>query len=132
MLFVLPTLASVYFSLTRWTLFTSSFIGFANFIQFFQDPFLVGGLIHTLIYAFLTSGSKVVLGLLLAVLLGSDVFARGYLRAVIFFPVLVSTVGVGITFQALMDPFQGLDSTIRSRRCSVSTDPAGSPTRLWR
>jgi raffinose/stachyose/melibiose transport system permease protein len=107
-LFVLPTLASIYFSLTRWTLFTSSFIGLANFEQFFQDPFLVGGLIHTFIYAFMTSGLKVVLGLLLAVLLSSDIFGRGYLRAVVFFPVLVSTVGVGITFQALMDPQQGL------------------------
>jgi raffinose/stachyose/melibiose transport system permease protein len=107
-LFVLPTLASFYFSLTRWTLFNATFIGLGNFIEFFQDPFLTGGLIHTLIYAVLTSGAKVVLGLLLAVLLSADVFGRGYLRAVIFFPVLVSTVGVGITFQALMDPQQGL------------------------
>ena len=107
-LFVLPTLASIYFSLTRWTLFTATFIGFANFAQFFGDPFLVGGLVHTLIYAVMTSALKVVFGLLLAVLLSSDVFARGYLRAVVFFPVLVSTVGVGITFQALMDPQEGL------------------------
>lgn len=107
-LFVVPTLASFYFSLTRWTLFNSSFIGLGNFISFFSDPFLVGGLIHTLIYAALTSGAKVVLGLLLAVLLSSDIFARGYLRAIVFFPVLVSTVGVGITFQALMDPQEGL------------------------
>jgi raffinose/stachyose/melibiose transport system permease protein len=107
-LFVVPTLASFYFSLTRWTLFNATFIGFGNFVQFFHDPFLVGGLVHTLIYAVLTSGAKVVLGLLLAVLLSADVFARGYLRAVVFFPVLVSTVGVGITFQALMDPSHGL------------------------
>jgi raffinose/stachyose/melibiose transport system permease protein len=107
-LFVVPTLASIYFSLTRWTLFNATFIGIGNFAQFFGDPFLVGGLFHTLIYAVLTSASKVVLGLLLAVLLSSDVFARGYLRAIVFFPVLVSTVGVGITFQALMDPQHGL------------------------
>ena len=34
--------------------------------------------------------------------------ARGYLRAVVFFPVLVSTIGIGITFKVLMDPFDGL------------------------
>jgi raffinose/stachyose/melibiose transport system permease protein len=45
---------------------------------------------------------------LLALLLTSDVFGRGYLRAVVFFPVLVSTVGVGITFTAMMHPTQGL------------------------
>ena len=48
------------------------------------------------------------LGLLLAVLLTSDIVARGYLRSVIFFPVLVSTVGVGITFTVMMHPTQGM------------------------
>jgi raffinose/stachyose/melibiose transport system permease protein len=106
--FVVPTLASFYFSLTRWTLFNATFIGFGNFVEFFRDPFLVGGLVHTLIYAVLTSAAKVVLGLLLAVLLSADIFSRDYLRSVVFFPVLVSTVGVGITFQALMDPSHGV------------------------
>ena len=41
----------------------------------------------------MTSGLKVVLGLLLAVLLTSKIIARGYLRSVVFFPVLVSTIG---------------------------------------
>ena len=36
--------------------------------------------------------------MLLAVLLTSQIIARGYLRSVVFFPVLVSTIGVGITF----------------------------------
>lgn len=106
-LFLLPTFASLYFSLTRWTLFDSTFIGFENFIQFFREPFLVQGLINTVVYAVMTSGMKVVLGLLLAVLLTSQVAARGYLRSVVFFPVLVSTVGVGITFTVLMHPTQG-------------------------
>jgi raffinose/stachyose/melibiose transport system permease protein len=47
---------------------------------------------------------KVVLGLPLALLLTSRIIARGYLRSVVFFPVLVSTIGVGITFTALMNP----------------------------
>ena len=48
------------------------------------------------------------LGLLLAVLLTSDIIGRGYLRAVVFFPVLVSTVGVGITFTVMMHPTTGV------------------------
>ena len=106
-LFLLPTLASFFFSLTRWTLFKAEFIGLDNFIQFFREPFLYQGLIHTLIYGVVTSGSKVVLGMMLALLLTSDVFGRGYLRTVVFFPVLVSTVGVGITFTVLMHPTTG-------------------------
>lgn len=107
-LFLAPTFSSLYFSLTRWTLTDSVFIGLDNFVQFFREPFLVQGLVNTVIYAVLTSGLKVVLGMALAVLLTSQVVARGYLRAVVFFPVLVSTVGVGITFTVLMHPTQGV------------------------
>src|SRR3954466_3674303 len=105
--FAVPTFASFYFSLTRWSLFDTQFIGFGNFVEFFQDPQLVNGFIHTFEYGFATSAAKVVLGFLLALLLTGPVIARGYLRAVIFFPVLVSTIGVGIIFKNLLDPFHG-------------------------
>ncbi|MEO5806533.1 MAG: sugar ABC transporter permease [Devosia sp.] len=107
-LFLMPTFASLYFSLTRWTLFDSTFIGFENFAQFFREPFLIKGLVNTVLYAVITSGLKVVLGMLLALLLTSHILARGYLRSVVFFPVLVSTVGVGITFTVLMHPTNGM------------------------
>ncbi|WP_457100946.1 carbohydrate ABC transporter permease [Microbacterium sp. P5_E9] len=110
--FAVPTFASFYFSLTRWTLFNVQFIGFDNFVQFFQEPQLVQGFVNTFIYGFVTSASKVVLGLALALLLTGPIFGRGYLRAVIFFPVLVSTIGVGLTFKALLDPFHGIVNNI--------------------
>ncbi|HZY68341.1 MAG TPA: hypothetical protein VFE52_07120, partial [Devosia sp.] len=44
-LFLLPTVASLFFSLTRWTLFEAQFIGLENFAQFFREPFLVQGLV---------------------------------------------------------------------------------------
>jgi raffinose/stachyose/melibiose transport system permease protein len=106
--FVVPTLSSFYYSFTRWDLFTSKWIGLANYRTFFQEQALVIGLRNTLIYAVLTSGLKVVLGMALAVLLTSKIIARGYLRSVIFFPVLVSTIGVGLTFTVLMNPEKGL------------------------
>ena len=49
--------------------------------------------------------------MLLGILLTSPIVARGYLRAVVFFPVLVSTVGVGITFTAMMHPTAGVINT---------------------
>ena len=106
-LFLVPTVASLWFSLTRWDLTTAQFIGMDNYRQFFKEPFLVQGLVNTLIYAVLTSASKTVCGLLLAVLLTSGILWQGLLRSVVFFPVLVSTIGVGITFQALMHPTKG-------------------------
>lgn len=107
-LFLYPTITSFFFSLTRWSLFDIEFIGFDNFVTFFSEPSLFRSLTNTLIYAVLTSGAKVVLGMLLGVLLTSQLIGRGYLRNVVFFPVLVSTVGVGITFSVLMNPSEGL------------------------
>ena len=106
-LFLVPTLVSFWFSLTRWDLFTAEYIGLDNYRQFFKEPFLVQGLINTLIYAVTTSGAKTVLGLLLAVLLTSGIWMQSFLRSVVFFPVLVSTIGVGITFTVLMHPTKG-------------------------
>ena len=107
-LFAVPTFASFYFSLTRWTLFDTEFIGLENYKLFFTEPMMVTGFVNTFIYGVATSAAKVVLGLALGILLTSQIIARGYLRSVVFFPVLVSTIGVGITFKILLDPFGGL------------------------
>jgi raffinose/stachyose/melibiose transport system permease protein len=102
-----PSFASFYFSLTRWTLFDVEFIGLDNFVQFFEEPALASGLTHTLVYAVVTCGLKVMLGMALALLLTSRIIGRAFMRSVAFFPVLVSTIGVGITFTVLMNPERG-------------------------
>jgi raffinose/stachyose/melibiose transport system permease protein len=109
--FAIPTFASFFFSLTRWSLFDWEFIGFENFRQFFSEPQLIGSLRNTVVYAFLTSGAKVVLGMGLGLLLTSQIRARGLLRSLVFFPVLVSTIGVGVMFTTMMHPTDGLLNT---------------------
>ena len=111
-LFAYPTFTSLYYSLTRWTLFDTEFVGLDNFFLFFDRPALSSGFVNTILYAFLTSGSKVVLGMFLAIWLSGAVLAKDYLRAVVFFPVLVSTVGVGITFKELMEPNGAINSSL--------------------
>ena len=107
-LYLLPTVASFWFSLTRWDLVTTTYIGLENYRQFFSEPFLLQGVGNTLIYAVLTSALKTTIGLLLAVYLTSNVFGQGLQRNLMFFPVLVSTIGVGLTFSALMHPTRGM------------------------
>jgi raffinose/stachyose/melibiose transport system permease protein len=108
LLFAVPTFASFYFAFTRWSLSGVEFIGLENFVTFFTEPMLIQGFTNTFIYGFVTSAAKVVLGLGLAVLLTGPILGRGYLRSTIFFPVLVSTIGIGVTFKALLDPQDGL------------------------
>lgn len=107
-LFFVPTAVSFFFSMTRWTLFDWKFIGFANFINYFKEQELRIGFVNTLIYAVLTSALKVIIGLYLANFLTSRIRTKDFLRSVVFFPVLVSTIGVGFTFSALMDPYGGM------------------------
>jgi raffinose/stachyose/melibiose transport system permease protein len=105
--FVIPTFVSFFFSMTRWTLFDWEFVGFENFVQYFKEASLAIGFKNTLIYGVVTSGLKVVFGLALALLLTGRLRAKGFLRSVVYFPVLVSTIGVGFTFSILMDPNYG-------------------------
>ncbi|MEO3860634.1 sugar ABC transporter permease [Acrocarpospora sp. B8E8] len=107
-IFLVPTVMAFYFALTRWTLFDSTFVGLDNFRDFLAEQNLSIGFQNTLSYAVITSGLKVVLGMALGVLLTSRLRLRGFLRSVVFFPVLVSTVAVGITFSALLRPDTGL------------------------
>lgn len=109
--FLLPTLLSFVFSFARFNIADISqitFIGIENYKTFFQTYSLNISLVNTLIYAFLTSGLKVVLGFLLGIFLCSKIKTKDFLRAVIFFPSLISSIAVGMTFSNLMNPTHGL------------------------
>jgi len=125
--FLVPTVLAFYFSLTRWSLFDAKFIGFDNYSMFLGDPQLTAGLRNTIIYAILTSGLKVLIGLPLAMLLTSKIRLKGLVRGMVFFPVLVSTVAVGITFSTLMQPSIGLINTALGGMGLPTPDWLGNP-----
>ena len=106
--FVVPMLLSFYFSLTVWDFDSVEFCGLDNFVMFLTEPSLRVGVVNTLIYAVLTSGTKVVLAFLIAVFLTSPIRTKTLQRSLVFFPNLVSTIAVGITFTAMMHPSKGI------------------------
>lgn len=126
--FLTPTLLSFYFSLTRWTLFNATFIGLDNYVAFLGEPMLMSGLRNTIVYAVLTSGLKVVISLPLAMLLTSNIWLKSLMRSIIFFPVLVSTVAVGITFEVLMQPSTGVINTALGALGLPTPDWLGNPS----
>jgi len=125
--FLAPTVLAFYFSLTRWSLFDATFIGFDNYITFLEDPMLISGLRNTIIYAVLTMGLKVIIALPLATLLTSNIRLKGFLRGILFFPTLVSTIATGITFAALMQPSIGLINIVLSSLGLPQPDWLGNP-----
>ena len=106
--FLIPTVVSFFFAFTQWDLINWQWIGLDNFRMFFTTRALNIGFRNTLIYAVSTSGLKVILGLLLAMFLCMPLKSRGFLRAMVFFPTLISIVAVGVTFRSLMHPSRGL------------------------
>lgn len=106
--FLIPLLLSSYFSLTIWDFDEVKFCGLDNFKMFFSERSLNIGIKNTMIYAVLTSGLKVVLGFFVGIFLTSAIRTKNLLRSIVFFPNLVSTIAVGITFTAMMHPSKGL------------------------
>lgn len=106
--FLIPLVTSLFYSLTVWDFKSYTFVGLDNFKMFFSDKQLSSSVVHTLIYAFLTSGLKVVIAFFIAIFLSSAIKTKNFLRSIVFFPNLVSTIAVGITFGALLHPTKGL------------------------
>lgn len=103
-IFVIPTFASFYFSLTKWNLRTSEFIGFDNFVTFFSMANTSSALRNTAIYAFSTCGLKVVLALLLAqYLCNSQAKHKGYIKTMYYLPSLLGNVAVAMAFESILD-----------------------------
>ncbi|WP_320128872.1 sugar ABC transporter permease [uncultured Sphaerochaeta sp.] len=127
-LFILPTLMSFFFSLTIWTLKDYRFVGFQNFKLFFSEDSLRIGIKNTLLYAVMTSSMKVIIALFIATFLCSGLRSKNYLRSVIFFPNLVSTLAVGLTFSSLMHPSKGVFNTFIANVFHISgPDWLGNP-----
>jgi raffinose/stachyose/melibiose transport system permease protein len=114
-IFIFPTIISFFFSMTIWTLTDFRFVGLYNFITFFSEYSLRIGVQNTLLYAVLTCGFKAVFGLGLAVLLTSPIKTKHIIRSILFFPNLVSTIAVGLTFSSLMHPSRGLFNALLAK-----------------
>jgi raffinose/stachyose/melibiose transport system permease protein len=127
-IFLIPMIISFFFSMTIWTLTDFRFVGLDNFKTFFSEYSLRIGVQNTLKYAILTCGFKVVFGLGLAVLLVSPIKTKNVIRSIVFFPNLVSTIAVGLTFSSLMHPSQGLFNTVLGAIGIQGPDWLGNPS----
>jgi raffinose/stachyose/melibiose transport system permease protein len=106
--FVIPMLISFFFSLTVWNLKSFTFCGFDNFRLFFTEHSMNLSVRNTFVYAAVTCSAKLILSFFIAILLSGSLKTKNILRSIVFFPTLVSTIAVGITFSALMHPSKGL------------------------
>ena len=102
--FIIPTFASFYFSMTIWNLKDAKFVGLNNFITFFTMTNTRTALLNTAVFALVTCSVKLIVGLLLARYICTGIRTGNYLKIVIFFPYLLGNVVVALAFRALLEP----------------------------
>ena len=124
--FLIPIATSFYYALTVWDTTSVRFVGLENFRMFFSEEALSSSLVHTLIYAFLTSALKVILAFFIAIFLTGKIKSKNFIRSAVFFPNLVSTMAVGLTFAALMYPRKGLINVVISAFGGTGIDFLGN------
>ncbi|PKM38904.1 MAG: sugar ABC transporter permease [Firmicutes bacterium HGW-Firmicutes-9] len=119
-LYLLPGLIGIGYSFTDWSAFSDkvNFLGydhmFDNYIKAFSDVKYFGYLGNTLLFTFVTTIVKNVLGLALAVLLTRQVKLLNFHRAVMYIPAVLSALIVGMIFKSILHPADGLlNSTLK-------------------
>lgn len=130
--YIIPTISSLYYSMTIWSIDSAEFCGLNNFKMFFSENSLSIGIKNTLIFSVATCLIKLVLGFAIALFLTSAIRTKNLLRSVVFFPNLISTVAVGITFKALLHPTKGLINNFLDLFGAGGVDWLGNPDlALW-
>ncbi len=90
-----PLARTIYFAFTDATLATietSRFVGIDNFAYLLRDPVWWHAMLNTIIFAIVSVAIETALGLMIALLLNSELRARGLLRAAILVPWAVPTI----------------------------------------
>ena len=79
-------------------------VGFKNYVTAFSDPDFRASALFTLIFAFVSTATQLVLGFLTALCLARVIHARGFLTILLMFPMMVTPVVVGILWLLMFQP----------------------------
>ena len=106
-----PLVYLCYMSLHKWSLIgyaAPAFVGAGNFIALVGDERFIQSLFRTLYFTALGLATNVPAGLGIALLLNRDFFGRGFLRALLIFPMVATPVAMGLVWVVMLDPSLGI------------------------
>lgn len=83
------------------------FIGFQNFVEVFHDGEVMTALGRSVLYSIVYVPLVVLVGLLLAALVNSKIYARGAIRTIIFMPYISSMVAIAMVWSLILDDKDG-------------------------
>jgi multiple sugar transport system permease protein len=106
-----PLLYLCYMSLHKWSLIgyaAPAFVGAGNFTALVGDERFTQSLFRTLYFTALGLATNLPAGLGIALLLNHDFFGRGFLRALLIFPMVATPVAMGLVWVVMLDPSLGI------------------------
>lgn len=108
---ILPILFSLFLSFNEWNLIGGlaeiRFVGLDNFKEMFVDERVLLALKNNMIFTLLVVPITMGLSLILATVINSDIFLKGYFKVAFFIPYISSIIAVGAVWRALYHPSQG-------------------------
>ncbi len=113
-IFVLPATVGFLYAFTDWSAYVSkiSFVGLKNFYEIIQDKSLSKAFVNTLIFAGVKTVVVTVLGFIFAIPLNRELKTKRALRTIYYLPAILSTLVVGLIFNALFASRHGTINTI--------------------
>lgn len=110
-----PMIYSIFLSFMDWSMYKgfsgSTFVGFDNYVEVFSNEYFRGGLINNLKLLVIAVPILLLLSLILATLLNSNIYGRSALRTAYFMPYVTTVTATAIVFAALfheeMGPING-------------------------
>jgi len=112
-----PLLYNGYLSFVRWDLLapTKQWVGLDNYIALFTSASFGRMLYNTLVFTLGSVAAICILGLAIALLLNLPLRGRNLVRSVVFSPVMLSGVAIGLVWIYIFDQRYGLiDGLLRS------------------
>lgn len=112
---VYPTLASFYFSLTRYNLLQPpQFIGLSNYETLLTDPTMGTAVYNTLYYMLFWIPLNIILAIAVALLLNMKVKGLAFYRTMFYLPVLVPPVATSLLWVWFLNPQYGIANWVLS------------------
>lgn len=103
--FYLALGASFFISLTQWDILTPpEWVGLANYRELFADPTFLRALWNTTYFTLLSVPLGLVVSLVLAIALSTNLRFRNIYRLIFFLPVLTMPVAIGIVWNWIYNP----------------------------
>jgi raffinose/stachyose/melibiose transport system permease protein len=113
-----PIVYTIYLSFFEWNGMTPTkqFVGLTNYVTLFGDKYFYVSLVNNFKWLVVTLLFPVTAGFLIAYVMRARlVYAAAFLRTVVFFPVTMSLVAVGLMFLLILNPvFGAFDDALRA------------------